>query len=128
MTLQDALAGLLLSLFDQNELRTLTSTDLYLGDLSADLPDPTTSPEETAATVVASLVRRNLAGHSFFRTLAALRPSHGRAIRTFEALWASRRVAVLFDPGPAGGPPRSDAALARTLAWGLSERMGSSIK
>jgi hypothetical protein len=120
VTLQDTLTSLLLALFDRNELRTLASTDLYLGDLSADLPPPVASPEETAAAVVAGMLRRGLAGRSLFRTLTTLRPAHGRSIRAIETLWTSRRVALLYDTGT--GSPLPDAALARTLAWALTER------
>ncbi|MBN1337161.1 MAG: hypothetical protein JXB39_14470 [Deltaproteobacteria bacterium] len=122
MTLQDALAALLVSLFDRSELRTLASTDLFLGDLAADLPPEGASLADTAASVVAGLKKRHLLNRSLFRTLTTLRPSHSRAIRLMEARWTSRRVVLLYDTGSGTGGTPPDVAVARTLAWALTER------
>ncbi|MFH1468939.1 MAG: hypothetical protein ABIO70_31425 [Pseudomonadota bacterium] len=116
-----ALLQTLSVLFDENELRTLFSTDLYLGDLSHRMP-----PRGAAGLVpelVAGLLEEKRASRAFFRTLAQLRPDDNAAIHRLHAAWFGRRVLVLHggatEPGREA-QARHDARQAEALAEALA--------
>ncbi len=111
-----AVVTLLGSLFDANELRTLTSTDLYLGDLGGQLPEPGCSDAQLHRAVIRGLADAGKLGRPFFAMLRNLRREQLPAIQQAERLWFGRRVLLLY--GGAEGPePRlkSDDQLAGRL-------------
>ena len=115
-----ALLQTLSVLFSENELRTLFSTDLYLGDLSHRMPPR--GAAGLAAELVAGLLEEKRATKSFFRTLARLRPDDHAALERLWATWFGRRVLVLFGGAPAPGGEelaRHDARQAEALANSL---------
>lgn len=124
MSPRSTLQALLAALFDSNELRTLCSTDLYLGDLSSHLPAQGASDADIHSGVIDGLVARDRLGPGFFRTLRCLRPGQAPAIAHAERVCAARKVLVLFGGGGDVAPDRAreDARLAARLVRGLEQR------
>jgi len=98
---RQALRTLLGAAFQPNELRTLLSTDLYLGDLSADLPPPGAGDDALPAQAVEGLMARRMAGRSFFRSLQSLRPKRLAEVRQVERICSGRRVLLMHGAGEA---------------------------
>ncbi len=117
-----ALLDLLSELFDPNELRTLFSTDLYLGDLSSRLPPPG-SAEPLVPAILEVLVQEGRIESSFFQTLRNLRRDDQPAVARTARIWFARKVLLLHsgsDKPEYEQRARQDARLAATLAAELA--------
>ncbi len=125
MSPRATLNALLAALFDPNELRTLCSTELYLGDLSEHLPPPGCSPQELHAGVVAGLAASGRLRPSLFRTLQSLRRNDQHRIDDARRRCLARRVLVVFGGGDRQEHARQlqqDARLAERLTAALEAR------
>ncbi len=116
------LEALLAALFDENELRTLCSTELYLGDLSAHLPAPGAGASGLHRGVIQGLVAQAQLGPGFFRSLRSLRAHHAKDIALAERVCSARKVLVLH--GGVGDEASADRArLDARLARRLTDEM-----
>ena len=110
--------ALLPTLFDSNELRTLCSTPLYLGDLSAHLPPPGCPDDELHQGVLEGLASTGRLGPALFRTLYSLRPHQRTEVSTAERHCRARKVLVIH-----GGVDHPDHAEQQLRDARLAERL-----